>query len=85
MANLILLEEGFQDCDVGWGQAGIANDIFSSLQLVAVAQEVIDDISSIAKRIHDVLKVPGVRKADGMTKLVNAGQVNDRIAQELVA
>ena len=65
-------------------QARVRGDVGARLQLPAVAHEVLDDVAAVAEGIHDVAEVAGVFEAEGVSELVEARQVDDGVAEEIV-
>jgi hypothetical protein len=59
-------------------------DICAHGELAAVASKVLLDVASVMKAVHDVGELRGVGEPKRVTGLMDAGEVDDRIAQELV-
>ena len=65
-------------------QAGDAGNIGARLQLPAVAHEVFDEVAAVLEGIHDVGELVGVPQPERVAQLVDAGQVDDGVAQERI-
>src|SRR5690242_4274751 len=59
-------------------------DVLARAEPAAVTLEVLDDIAAEAEAVHDVLEFGRVREAQRMPALVQASEIYDGIAQQLV-
>src|SRR5688500_5529161 len=76
--------ECVQPLDVLAGDTVDAGDVGAAADLPAVATEVLDDVAAVPEEIHDVVERRGVRQAERVSELVEAGQVDDAFAQQVV-
>ena len=53
-------------------------------KLTAIAAEELHDVAAVAEEVHDVVERGGVREAERVTELVQAGQVDDGLAEQIV-
>jgi len=59
-------------------------NVLARAQPAAVALEVLDDITTEAEAVHNVLEFGRVREAQRVPTLVQASEIHDGIAQQLV-
>lgn len=84
LLQLFLRVDGPETRDIGIREAGNRGDIVSRAKLRTITAEVLDDVSAVAKEKHDVAKIARVVEPQGVTELVQAGQIDNGIAQEIV-
>ena len=83
-ASFFLSVQPVKSVDICSGKAGRVGNIISGFQFVPIPHEVRNDVSAVSEGIHDVLKISGVRQTHRVAKFVDAGQINNRVAQHLV-
>jgi len=69
---------------IGGGKARILPDICALGELFPVAVKVLRDVAAILKAVHDIGELIGVAKTKRVAGFVEAGEVNNRIAQQRV-
>ncbi len=69
---------------VGVGNAGVSGDIRSGFQQTPVTVEVFDQIAAVLKAVHDVGEMRCVLQTERVPAFVQAGQINDGVAQKAV-
>ena len=69
---------------IGFRHSGVFVDVITRLQLVPVAAEIFRDVTAVLEAVHDVVEGGGVRKSERVAGFMQAGQIHDRIAQQLV-
>src|SRR4029077_17328364 len=65
-------------------KSGDHGDVTPRVKLRAITAEVLDDVSSVAEEIHDVANIACARQSQGVAELVQAGQVDNRVSQQIV-
>src|SRR5262245_2838043 len=60
-------------------------DIGARLQLGSIAVEVSSNVSAVSEAVHDICEFASVREPERMADLVDAGQIDDCVAQKMVA
>src|SRR5690242_7345370 len=70
---------------VGFRQAGVLVNIATGRKQPAVAAEIFRNISAELKAVHDVGESGRVRKAEGVTGFVEAGEIDDGVAEQGIA
>jgi hypothetical protein len=59
-------------------------DVGAGRELAAVAVEVLGDIAAVLEAVHDVVEIGGVGEAESVAGLVEAGEVDDGVAENEV-
>jgi len=67
------------------GNAGVRGNIGARLQLFAIALEVRHKVAAVLKAVHDIGEAFCVYESERVSALVNAGQVNDCVAKQMIA
>src|ERR1043166_9664996 len=67
---------------VGGRKARVLRDIVARRELAAIAREEIRNIAAKLKTVHDVVKLRRVHQAESVAGLMQASQVDDRVAQQ---
>src|SRR5512132_398045 len=71
-----------QTLDVGFGQAGGALNVGPGAESDAIAAEEGRDVAAEPEEVHDVAKIVGVGQSQRVPDLVDAGQIDDGVAQQ---
>src|SRR5437763_10929242 len=69
---------------VGRRQARVEADFVAAVQISAVAAKVSDHVAAIAEEVHDVFVVGGMDEAQAVATLMEAGQIDNRVAEERI-
>src|SRR3974390_1401564 len=63
----------------------VLTDVLANRKLPSIASEILGDVPSVLKAIHDIGKFRRVRQPERMPGFVKAGKVNDGLAEQSVA
>ena len=67
------------------GHSGMFADVLADGKLPAIASEILGNVSSILKAVHDIGKLRCVRQPERMPGFMKAGQIHDGFTEQRVA
>src|SRR5580704_4295584 len=67
------------------GNPRMAADPGAGVERSSIAAKIFEHIAAVLEAVHDVREVRGVRQRQGVAGLMQAGQIHDCIAEQLIA